>query len=131
MVLILTYQIFYYGPRMKQAEEIRRAREAAEMLAEQERQARVAREDTTRAALEAGDERDAPGDGTTDVVTDDTMLDVTADGLPRAQTDAAGTITVSSPLYEITLSTAGAEIHTTRLLRFETFGEPVQIFRLA
>ncbi len=127
MVLILGYQIFYYAPRMKQAEELRRAREAAEMLVEQERQADEAEADSTTTILERRDGTLPQEDlGATDLATTE---GVTTDGLPRARTDAAARITVSSPLYEITLSTTGAEVMSARLLKFETFGEPVQIFR--
>jgi YidC/Oxa1 family membrane protein insertase len=126
MVLILTYQIFYYGPRMKQAEELRRARVAAEVLVEQERQSVEAADDSTTAAFEA-DSQTAAGAELDDATT--SSMRVTEDGLPRAHADTAARITVSSPLYEITLSTAGAEVLSARLLEFKTFGEPVQIFR--
>jgi YidC/Oxa1 family membrane protein insertase len=124
---------------MKEAEEIRRVRAAAEMLAAEERQERQALEavnDSTTGAYGTGENRDSGAAGdepATDYLTEDnttgTTFGVTADGLPRAQAVTAATITVSSPLYEITLSTTGAEIITARLLEFETLGEPVQLFR--
>jgi len=52
MALILAYQIFYYGPKMRAVEELRRASEAAEMLAEQERQAGAAADSAMAAAAD-------------------------------------------------------------------------------
>ncbi|UCH83897.1 MAG: YidC/Oxa1 family insertase periplasmic-domain containing protein [Candidatus Latescibacterota bacterium] len=135
MALILAYQIFYYGPRMREAEELRRAREAAEMVAEQERQAQEAADSTLAAArddarLEAGHAGDGevPGE---DAADDATPYGLADGGLPRARAASAATIVVETPLYEIALSTTGAEIRTMRLLEFETHGEPVQILRRA
>ena len=52
--------------------------------------------------------------------------ETTADRFPAAGLEAAE-FTIVSPLYEITLSTAGAEIITVRLLQFETMGRPVEL----
>ncbi|UCG50685.1 MAG: hypothetical protein JSW58_10805, partial [Candidatus Latescibacterota bacterium] len=124
MALILAYQIFYYAPRMKKVEEARKARLAQERL---EQMAAMADRDSTGFAMGV-DSLGAP-------VPDEERpfelapdLDPLQSGLPRAQIGSAHGIVVTTPLYEITLSTAGAEIVSAKLLEFKTFGDPVQLF---
>jgi YidC/Oxa1 family membrane protein insertase len=109
--LIMAYQIFYYGPRMRRTEELRRAQQAR--LMEQPVSAReTARADSIEPPAVAGDSaRMAAPIQATDSVT----------------AAEAGTITVRTPLYEIGISRAGAEVVGVRLLAYETDGEPVQI----
>jgi YidC/Oxa1 family membrane protein insertase len=124
MALILAYQIFYYAPRMKKVEEMRKARLAQEEL---ERMTSIAAGDSTRLASGI-DSLDTPVPGDVRAFEPTPDQGLTQAGLPHTQIGSGQRIVVTTPLYEMTLSTTGAEIVSVRLLEFETFGEPVQLF---
>jgi len=126
ILLFLAYDAFYLSPKgdeqkrqraleveqqgLSQADSMSAGSTSSEGIAE-----RTAREQeppgTTR--LEPEETREAGTDGAAQA------------GLPAAM-DAAQ-FTVVTPLYELTLSTAGAEVVSARLLEYETLGQPVEL----
>jgi YidC/Oxa1 family membrane protein insertase len=120
--LIMAYQFFYAGPRMRRAQELKRAQQ--ELLeASQPKPTEKVAEEPTGADQLAADDRVAEDDQAR-------LEDETAPArLPTANAEAAQHITVVTPLYEITLSTLGAELVEVRLLDYETEGQPVQLLR--
>ena len=119
-MLILAYQIFYYAPRMKKVQEARRLKMAQEQLV-QEKIAEQAMRDSLSLAP---DTPDTSYPAETAEYPSETTLD---SALPMANTGDVRLITVRSPLYELKLTTAGAEIVSARLMNFETEGEPVEL----
>jgi YidC/Oxa1 family membrane protein insertase len=115
MALFLVYDAVFLSPRMKE----QRARRQAEAL----RQAEDA--DRARAADSLGLTTTTPPALTAPVPADTTGLagaDVT-----DAEPAPAASITVASPLYELTFSTRGAVITSAKLLRYTTHDEPVEL----
>lgn len=120
MLLILGYQVLFEVPRMKAKQEAlraRQAREAIERVASGDTVVSAPARDTTAAR---GKEPEAP-----ELLPAANLLDA---GLPLAETgEAERRITIRSPLYDIVLSTVGADIVSARLLKFRTAGEPVEL----
>ena len=118
----MMYQFFWAGPRMRQAQELKRA--------QQERMEALQPAPTEDVAEEpAGIDPRVPDDR---VAAEDParLEDETAPSmLPKAGAESASLITVVTPLYEITFSTLGAEVVAVRLLKYETEGQPVQLVR--
>jgi len=111
MVLFVAYDALYLGPKMKQQRERRDA--AARLKAQQEaaQNPGASSTDTTHAPA-AGAE---PLTNTA-VVSPDSLGE-----RPEKK------ITVTSPLYELTLSSRGGEIASARLLHYLTDGKPVEL----
>lgn len=121
MLLFLLYDAVYLSPKMEKQRE-RREQQAAEI----ERQ-RLPAGDTLDAAQT---EPETAYDSRREETSPETAQEKPS-FLPRtAQTDTvvtAAEFTVASPLYEITLSTAGAEILSVRLLEYTTNEQPVEL----
>jgi YidC/Oxa1 family membrane protein insertase len=117
MALILGYQILYYMPRMKKAEEARRAQLATEQLekkaAGQEALGRTgSTPDTLRALADTTHVEPSPA---------------VVGGFPTVEPGNTRRITVRTPLYDMTLTTAGAELVSAHLTQFLTRGKPVEL----
>jgi len=120
MALILAYQVLYYMPRMKKVDEARRAR----MAAEQVEKAAVERS-TGEGAGTAGvgvDTLRAPAD-----TTGAGSVTTAVAGFPIVEPAKIRRITVRTPLYDVALTTAGAELVSARLARYRTQGELVEL----
>jgi YidC/Oxa1 family membrane protein insertase len=124
IVLFLAYDAIYLSPRVEK----QRAERAARM--EQER---LLAPDTLSGAASsperASTELSAGGDSQTrtpETYDESTGTEREA-GLPEITADQAAEFVVETPLYEMTLSSAGAEIVSMRLMEFETLGEPVEL----
>lgn len=115
MMLILAYQVFYYMPRMRKVEEAKRAEQKALATGDS---LGVSQTEGTSERPEAVSEHTpaSPMGGT--------AFD---EELPLAELGDARLITVRTPLYQLTMTTAGAEIVSARLIQFETEGEPVEL----
>jgi len=120
MALILAYQILYYMPRMKRVDEARRAKLAVEQV-EKQAEAQKAAADTPLESAGADTLR-APADSTAAVIGD-----AMAEGFPVVAPQTLRRITVRTPLYDVALTTAGAEIVSVRLAKYNTKGEPVEL----
>jgi len=119
ILLFLAYDALYLSPRVKKQREARMAEQAREQ--QRADSLSVLLGDSapdTAAAL-------APREKMTPPPREESRDDATA----TATIDYAGAVEfiVATPLYEITLSTAGAEIVSVRLLEYETDGEPVEL----
>ena len=120
-ILILGYQIFYYAPRMKKAQEAKRV--------EMEMQAYA---DSVAAAEQALREP-APTEDTSTTATDEALTQ-TPDADPEAPATASDGqftpefITVDTPLMRVMLSTAGGDIVSAQLGEYLTEGQPVELF---
>ena len=112
MVLFLAYDALYLAPRTKQQ---RARREAAALLKATDDAQKNQGADSLRAA--------APEHTITAATPADTAAVLSADSLAAPEK----TIIVSSPLYEIALSSRGAEIVSVRMLRYTTHGKPVEL----
>jgi len=108
------YQFFYAGPRMKRAQELKRAQQ--ERLEASQPTDETADYDSVRIAEPV---EEAPPAET----------EVTSSELPRASASDAKFIRVATPHYEVTLSTLGGEVVSVRLFEWETDGLPVQLVR--
>ncbi len=110
--------MFYNAPRQREAE-----------LRRQSELARQAEQKVDTPAAEAGKARETTQPLAVEESQQPTAVEETIGSgeLPRAATVGAATISVTTPLYHITLSTAGAEIVSVRLLEYETDGEPVEL----
>jgi YidC/Oxa1 family membrane protein insertase len=121
MGLILGYQVLYYMPRMKRAEEARRAKLATEQLekqaAEEKAPARQALESTRADSLRT------PADSTAATAGAEASLG----GFPVIDPQTVRRITIRTPLYDITMTTAGAEIVSARLAKYKTKGETIEL----
>jgi len=117
-LLIMAYQMFYYGPRVRRADELKRAQQER-LEKEQPRSPELAAEAVLQPSV---DDSSLAEEATP-------SAEAERDGLPPAIREEVRYITVSSPLYEITLTTAGAEIVEARLLDYKTRDEPVQLVR--
>jgi YidC/Oxa1 family membrane protein insertase len=124
ILLFLAYDYFYLSPRVKEQRERR--------TAELQRQQQVA--DSLAAILgpetaRADSSQAAAGEG--GVAQHDTPAEMQQteplEEFPAYEMADAAQFTVVSPLYEITLSTAGAELVSVRLLDFKTEGQPVEL----
>jgi YidC/Oxa1 family membrane protein insertase len=110
MVLFVAYDALYLGPRMKKANEKRRA--AVEEAARIEAQTQPV--DTTRAPSSPALESPPPGEQTV------AAADSLSIGIEKR-------FIVASPLFELTLSSRGGEIVEARMLRYLTNGAPVEL----
>lgn len=110
-LLIMAYQMFYYGPRLRRAQELKRAQQ--EHLEAEQQSSRPVGADVV--------ERQQPE---TEVEQPETEV---REDVPAVSGEEAKHITVTTDLYEITLTTMGAEIVSGKLFAFETNGEPVQL----
>jgi len=119
-MLILAYQIFYYAPRMKKVQEARRLKMAQEQLVQE----KLAEQALMDSLSRVSDTPDTSYPAETPEYPSRTASD---DGLPTVDTGDIKLVTVHSPLYELKLTTAGAEIVSARLMDFETDGEPVEL----
>jgi YidC/Oxa1 family membrane protein insertase len=123
ILLFLAYDYFYLSPRVKE----QRLRRAAEI----DRQRQAA--DSLAAILGADTAGTEPSPATSPATGDvggtrETRAEAEPlDDLPQFEMADAAEFTVVSPLYEITLSTAGAEIVSVRLIEYQTDGQPVQL----
>lgn len=129
MLLFLAYDALYLSPRMKKQEEARRAR--MEQLAADSLAARSAREGGMELAPDTATTAPPAQPATQPAQPARAEVDSGATfeiGLPRGDREAAKTFTVVNDLYEITLSSAGGEIVSTRLPGYETEGQPVELF---
>jgi YidC/Oxa1 family membrane protein insertase len=115
MVLILAYQLIYYMPRMKKYEEARRAQTAS------------VRVDSVAAGGPSGEHT---GVDTLRSAADSlaaTVEAAAAEDFPTVEAAPARRVTVKTPLYDVVLSSAGAEVVSMRLTQFKTLGEPVEL----
>ncbi|MCZ6767521.1 MAG: YidC/Oxa1 family insertase periplasmic-domain containing protein, partial [bacterium] len=125
ILAVLGYQVFYYTPKMKEYQaqtRIEEARRAAVLdslarIAAVEERARD--EDLPQTTLTPPPMRDAE-------LTTPVGPAVSTD-LPRTGLGSTRYITVTTPLYEMTLSSGGGEIVSIHLLNYETNDEPVQL----
>ena len=120
MALILGYQVLYYMPRMKQAQEARRAQLAAEQVEKQAAEDKAAAEPALERA--GADTLRAPVDSSA-AITDAAL----AGGFSVVEPQSVRRITVRTPLYDVTLTTAGAEIVSARLAKYTTKNETVEL----
>ncbi len=116
MALILGYQGLYYMPRMKKVEEARRAKLAEEQL---------------RTPTSADTLRDHFGPDSLQAASasapDSAKAGSDVEGFPAAETAPPRLITVRTPLYDVVITTTGAEMVSARLTQFKTRGEPVEL----
>jgi YidC/Oxa1 family membrane protein insertase len=123
ILLFLAYDALYLSPRVeKQREERARQQAVADSIAaalgvDREAEQRIASESrelaTPQIETEQSEEEPPAEPATT--------------GRPLGTAGQSVEFTVVSGLYEITLSTAGAEIVSVKLLAYETLGEPVEL----
>jgi YidC/Oxa1 family membrane protein insertase len=113
MVLFVAYDALYLGPRMKEQKERRDAAARQEALLHPQTGARTdsALANNQTAPVVSGQ----PANDSTSAVPDSL----------RARPEKK--ITVSSPLYEFTLSSRGAEIVSAKMIRYATKGGPVEL----
>ena len=120
MALMLAYQGLYYNPRKAKYDEAMRAKRAQEQLS------------TPAPHDSLGSGRPSEADtllATSAPVStaDSAAVGAAVEGFPLAQNDQARLITVRTPLFDIAITTLGAEIVSTRLTRFQTGGKPVEL----
>ena len=122
--LILSYQFFYYGPRMKKYQEAKRQAELIERARLQAQQ-----EADSLAALLDDEPEGEPAVDVAERIDEPSLAPPpdAPEGLPAANPETAPAIIVESDLYRIVLSTAGGEIISARLLRYTTDHEPVEL----
>lgn len=119
---IFAYQIFIYTPQLREAQEYQRQLALEEQAREEERLSHEDLEGDVSAKMPTAPDTSAG-------------LSPPAVGLngaakePPTNVPEPRYITVSSELYDIVLSSAGAEIVSTTLMNYETEGIPVQIVR--
>jgi YidC/Oxa1 family membrane protein insertase len=120
MLLILGYQVLFEMPRMKARQEALKARRAQEALE------RAAPGDTVVIAPEADTTVTPAGDKqAAEPLPTANVLDA---GLPTAASaETERRITVRTPLYDVVLSSAGADMVSVRLAQFKTAGQPVEL----
>lgn len=116
MVLFLAYDYFYLGPKTKEEH----ARQAARMAAFDSAKSA----DTLKALEERAEAHATPVEAEAPVEPPATESD---SAFVMVNPDSAGTITVVTPLYEITLSKAGGDIRSIRLFDYKTAGRPVEL----
>jgi YidC/Oxa1 family membrane protein insertase len=112
---------------MKKVQEERRLKMQQEQLAEQERLAQEALADSLYPASRA--ERGLEEDDFETAAEPDAGERTVSDGsgLPAATASDIKLITVRTPLYELVITTAGAEIVSAKLTNFETDGRPIDL----
>jgi YidC/Oxa1 family membrane protein insertase len=113
MLLFVAYDALYLGPRTKQ-QRARREATALQQAQETEKQASL---DSARGGASSPALTIPPATDTTPTVAALDSLEVR----PEKR------ITVASPLYELTLSSRGAEIVSAKMLRYATVGKPVEL----
>jgi YidC/Oxa1 family membrane protein insertase len=126
ILLFLAYDALYLSPRVDKQ---RAERAAALELQKQMAGDTVSATDTVGGpgrsgsdkVLETSEQENRDYSESTDNTTGDADF---SDGIVPAE---ATEFVVVTPLYEMTLSTAGADIVSMRLLAFETLGEPVEL----
>jgi YidC/Oxa1 family membrane protein insertase len=128
ILLFVAYDYFYLGPRVKEQRRLR----AVEMERQQEVTDSLAAIVEAEAPQAGASQPEASGES--QPVAEDTAAVPAEGGQAQAEGErvpqrdvAAAEFTVVSPLYEITLTTAGAEIVSVKLRDYETKGEPVQL----
>jgi len=114
MVLFVAYDALYLGPRMKAQRERREAVEQQE--AREHPQTPAALDSSLAGGVAPAPAVKTPGDSTAL-----TTLPDSSAARPEKK------ITVSSPLYEITLSSRGAEVVSAKMIRYSTKGHPVEL----
>ncbi|HEU4365344.1 MAG TPA: membrane protein insertase YidC [Candidatus Krumholzibacteria bacterium] len=112
MALFLAYDALFLAPKMKE-QRARRQAEALQEAADAER----ARATDTLLAPSTPPALTAPAD---------TSGRATAESFAAAETPSRS-ITVATPLYELTMDTRGAVITSAKLLRYTTREEPVEL----
>jgi YidC/Oxa1 family membrane protein insertase len=125
MLLFLVYDALYYSPKVKEAQ---REQRAAALLEQARRQAdSLAAESIPESATESNTTpvTQAVPPGVPDIGHE---VGTAQNLVSQGSMVPARFVTVTSPLYHITLSTKGAEIVSCRLLGYETYGEPVELF---
>jgi YidC/Oxa1 family membrane protein insertase len=115
MILFLAYDYFYLAPKNKE----QRAR----------RQAQVAVLDSLKAdTLRTGRAPKEVQPGLIQAEKPVAQASVESDtAFVAVDPDSAGTISVVTPLYQITFSKAGGDIRSIQLLEYETAGRPVEL----
>lgn len=117
MLLFLAYDALYLGPRGRKQAERRRIL--------QEQQAAIA---DSLAALEPTVVEETPASDVP-ATAEETVAETRHEPLEQPLAAApARFITVASGLFEITLTTNGAEVVSTRLLEYKTRGLPVELY---
>jgi YidC/Oxa1 family membrane protein insertase len=132
ILLFLAYDALYLSPRVekqreRRAVQLERQQVAADSIAAVLGAARAQTETGEEQPLPAGDTEQAPSRTEADRYQEEPASDSATSGLPSGTSGRAAEFTVVSGLYEITLSTTGAEIVSVRLLAYETLGEPVEL----
>jgi YidC/Oxa1 family membrane protein insertase len=124
ILLFLAYDYFYLSPRVKE----QKARRQVELVRQQQGADSLAAILGEKAAdTSAGNETAWSGSEADSPVTETGEAPAPLSEIPSTPALQAVEFTVASSLYEITLSTAGAEIVSMRLLEYETDGEPVEL----
>jgi len=130
MVLFFAYDALYLSPRNKAAREARMAQMAEQDAARRADSLRMATEHPDALAQPRTDDLtdNPPAEPPTLVAYDETG-DTTATE-PGAGTSPLETpeVTITTDLYEITLTARGGEVVSQRLLDYLTRGEPVELF---
>lgn len=128
--LIMAYNFFYYGPKLKR-------QQAAQRTQQGQLDREQARADSLAAQGMASGRETAKTPATSPPVTEpaetpamNTPAMKTAEpgAFPLASPEAA-TVTVTTPLFEMKLSTDGARITSVRLFEYKTHKEPVELVR--
>jgi YidC/Oxa1 family membrane protein insertase len=115
MALFLLYDFLYLAPKTKEE----RAR----------RRAQIAALDSTRAdTLQTGGDLTEvqPSPAVSEPPTAPQVVE-TDTALVAVDPESAGTITVVTPLYQMTFSKAGGDIRSIQLFEYETVGQPVEL----
>jgi YidC/Oxa1 family membrane protein insertase len=120
MGLILGYQLLYYMPKMRAAQEARRAelalQQSEQQAAEEKAASDPSRQSTVPDTLRApADSAAAPADT------------ASLGGFAVVEPRTLRRITVRTPLYDITMTSAGAEIVSAKLAKYATKGETVEL----
>ncbi|MCH7548171.1 MAG: membrane protein insertase YidC [Candidatus Krumholzibacteriota bacterium] len=130
MILFLAYDALYLSPKNKEARERRQAELALEKQAQRADSLLTAQQPYALAQPQSPTSQPTPGQSPTLVPYDehgDTTVVEPGPGLAVAGIDVRE-IVVASDLYEITLTTRGAEVVSARLLNYLTDDEPVELF---
>jgi YidC/Oxa1 family membrane protein insertase len=117
MALFLVYDFLYLAPKTKEE----RARRMAKMAALDSLGA-----DSLRAGANRTEAEPQPAAGVTETPIAPPVIESDS-AFVAVDPDSAGTVTVVTPLYEITFSKAGGDIRSIRLFEYETAGQPVEL----
>jgi len=124
---VLGYQVFYYTPKMNAQKEELRIEEARRTALQDSLAVIAAAEERARALTEPPPTSSPVSPPIGDATITTPAGPETVTDLPRTDLGTTRYVTVTTPLYEMTLSTSGAEIVTVRLLEYKTNGDPVQL----